>query len=110
MTRKQDLKALHDKVAAGDEPNQDEFRKVLGWHVDQRHQRAVLAFGGSLDAAKALHDAVLPGWGWETSHLLKAQVYHMECYSPIFGAQLNNPARAWLLAILAALIQMEVDG
>jgi len=106
MTRKQNLEALHDKVAAERWENDGTAFDLFG--VEWLH--CFDAYHGSLDAAKALHDAVLPGWGWETSHLLKAQVYHMECYSPIFGAQLNNPARAWLLAILAALIQMEVDG
>jgi len=109
MTRKQDLEALRDKVAAGDEPTatnvMDAFKIVGG--IGFYALEVLPAYNGSLNAAKALHDAVLPGWGWETSHLLKAQVYHMKCYSPIFGAQSTSPARAWLLAILTALIEME---
>lgn len=109
MTRKQDLKALHDKVAAG---TCDHGSFPQDWHGTPSYSggcgvNAHKAYNGSLDAAKALHDAVLPGWGWETSHLLKAQVYHMKCYSPIFGAQSTSTARAWLLAILAALIAQE---
>ena len=108
MTRKQDLEALHDDVAAGIEPNQDKFRKVLGWHADQRHQRAVLAFGGSIDAAKALHEAVLPGWHWNVSKDGVARVVVPSILRPIpIVGNSANPARAWLLAILAALIKME---
>jgi len=113
MTRKQDLWALRDKVADGEWDTLTAI-KVLPFPSitpDSNWLDCITlgykAHNGSLDAAKALHDAMLPGWGWETSHLLKAQVYHMECYSPIFGAQSTNPARAWLLAILNALIGME---
>lgn len=70
------------------------------------------AFNGSLDAAKALHDALLPGWAWTIQENGEntlwppndmadqewcAQGY--ECVAPD-GC---NPARAWLLAILRCL-------
>ena len=70
------------------------------------------AFSGSLDAAKALHEALLPGWAWTIqengentlwppNHMADqewcAQGY--ECNAPD-GC---NPARAWLLAILRCL-------
>jgi hypothetical protein len=54
------------------------------------------AYNGSLDAAKALHEEVLPGWN------------HIVCrdyvYVGSFQGKSDNPARAWLIAILKALI------
>lgn len=76
------------------------------------------AFSGSLDAAKALHDALLPGWAvklwaWVNDDA-DAQVYPPVVVDrvgyervegvDIFSAETdgNNLARAWLLAILRA--------
>jgi hypothetical protein len=61
------------------------------------------AFHGSLDAAKALHDALLPGWEWHLGPS-NAKVYPYNG-SPLksWGGMADNPARAWLLAILRAL-------
>lgn len=67
-------------------------------------------FSGSLDAAKALHDALLPGFDWcltnDASHAgdedgpaamlaRKSGGFEVQTQSP-------SPARAWLLAILKA--------
>lgn len=71
---------------------------------------AMDACHGSLDATRALHEAVLPGWGWNVTG---CQAYHgNEAYywayvcddgvAPI-EAEADNHARAWLLAILKAL-------
>lgn len=71
------------------------------------------AYKGSLDAAKALHEAVLPGW------IAKPQiggagagvtVWHCtiedwDSGQEIAADNLPDPARAWLLAILRALAQ-----
>lgn len=65
------------------------------------------AHDGSLDAAKALHEALLPGWEWMIANKRSA------CVSPSdkmrsegvlgqVGKSEDNPARAWLLAILKA--------
>lgn len=64
------------------------------------------AFSGSLDAAKALHDAVLPGWFPGLSQNIHygrwfAWVQTKESHATAYS---NNPARAWLLAIVRALI------
>jgi hypothetical protein len=58
------------------------------------------AFHGSLDAAAALHDALLPGCSWGVGDA-RSGVYINGHYrsEPADG----NPARAWLLAILCAL-------
>lgn len=72
-----------------------------------------LAFNGSLDAAKALHEAVLPEWGWLINGFRSWVTVWAEgdrTSDANFNATcINNPARAWLLAILSALIAMEPD-
>lgn len=75
------------------------------------------AFYGSLDVAKALHEALLPGWRlWalgeqdETSCSWTAMILkrlYRDVGVRVFDQP--NPARAWLLAILKAYrAQMEV--
>ena len=64
------------------------------------------AYNGSLDAAKALHDAVLPGWRWTIWKIGGIAVWNS--YSETYVADCDdNPARAWLLAIVRALIAKE---
>lgn len=64
------------------------------------------AFSGSLDAAMALHEAVLPGWVMESVHLHgEVAIKRRRPLDTAYGYADGNPARAWLLAILAALIQ-----
>ena len=80
------------------------------------YAHAVNAYHGSFDAARALHDAVLPGW--RVGNLAQAYGYPTDspdcwtCWivSPSYlddcdqaQAKAPNPARAWLLAILRAL-------
>ena len=66
------------------------------------------AYDGSLDAAEALHEAVLPEHVWlalksgSCSVGLDCDVWQGECKS--------NPARAWLIAIIKALISMEPEA
>ena len=67
-----------------------------------------LARDGSLDAAKRLHDALLPGWfpglsqnvhtGFWFAWVQTKRDHH-------FAATGDDPARCWLLAILRALEQ-----
>jgi len=62
------------------------------------------AYNGSLDAAKALHEAVLSGWDWSVDNLGRSPT----CASVYDGAKTisafnTDPARAWLLAIIRAL-------
>lgn len=69
-------------------------------------ERAGKAFHGSLDAAEALHEALLPGWRWETGingtvFCSVAQVWKYG-RDKAFSASDDNPARAWLLCILKA--------
>ena len=63
----------------------------------------VNAFYGSLDAAKALHDALLPGWGWDVASSDASAVFcGNELYGPAELAASQTPARAWLIAVLKA--------
>lgn len=77
------------------------------------HTNAWDAYRGSLDAAKRLHDALLPGWGWETganaTFASIAQVWKSG-RDKAHVATSETPARAFLLAILRALEQEGRDG
>ena len=92
------LRALLAKVEAGewigDLPRPTILHTDLCWK----------AFNGSLDAGKALHQAVLPGWDWLIGSQGEAAVYFGE-RGPRFDAVNIHPARAWLIAILRALIE-----
>ena len=124
MDRKQALEALLVRVKAGEWPDDYGAAPLLSHLSDCL---ALAAFEGSLDAAKALHDAVLPGWpvrvmdhsqdylgghGWHACvnwpHMNAPEgrsAYLADSYS--YTAWANNPARAWLIATLKALIAME---
>ena len=71
---------------------------------------AGIAFHGSLDAAKRLHDALLPGWEWHLGPS-NAKVYPYNG-SPLksWSGMADNAARAWLLAILRALDDQREGG
>lgn len=74
------------------------------------------AINGSLDAAKALHDALLPEWSLERLTMWPGS----KCHACLWGtheeggerwhsfkdgrvdAEASTPARAWLLAVLRA--------
>ena len=60
------------------------------------------AFRGSLDAALALHEALLPGWRWDLDAACNAGVWNSCDLLPAITGEANTPARAWLLAILRA--------
>jgi len=114
MTRKKALIELRDKVKAGIDPNESAAAMPCQRTTDLTYG----AFRGSLDAAKALHEAVLPGfeasinavprddgfvavWIEENANKKKnARVFGFSEYG-------INPARAWLIAILEALIERE---
>ena len=94
------LTALLERVDAGEW--WDDLPRPAVLHTDLCWK----SFNGSLDAAKALHDAALPGWdmqintyeddSFEASVSQPLQVKTYDGVSPFM-------ARAWLLAILRAL-------
>jgi hypothetical protein len=110
--RKDALTELLAKVEAGDALPRD-FRCLEVSMQDARYTEmppaARLAYKGSLDAAKALHEAVLQGW-----HINLTLDFCSVFPDGNDGEQLahtgqcnDNPARAWLIAILKALIAGE---
>jgi hypothetical protein len=72
------------------------------------------SYRGSLDAAKALHDAVLPGWHWGMQVVVNGflaavgkPTEYPNSVESRFDVVSDDPARALLLAILRALIAQE---
>lgn len=105
MTQLDALRVLAEKVEKGVLRFQH-----LPPHMDALHVKIIQAYDGSLDAAKALHDAVLPGWDithfwgnnangwtWCLTHKSEPRSYSQ-------GSDRSTPARAWLLAIIRAKI------
>ena len=105
MDHKQALEALLAKVEAGEWPDDYGAAPLLSHLSDCL---ALAAFEGSLDAAKALHDAVLPGW-WCGVRISTKPRAVLGDFGRNFKAYDSNPARAWLCAILKALIAREAE-
>lgn len=99
------LRELRDKVAEGSFPDYISNRN-LGWDVPILTPYE--AFSGSLDAAKALHEALLPGYDWIIGRTNDGLTVHANVGSEAEAFD-DCPARAWLLAILDALIAKEAD-
>jgi len=96
------LIALLERVEAGDDMS-DAFCPI--WHHNGLCIEAENAFNGSLDAAKALHEAVLPGWEWgRTEGNIYVKDPRRGTRSTKWGGPNDNPARSWLIAVLRALI------
>ena len=100
--RKDALQELLAKVEAGNCSNNGIMFGVFG----DEWLECFDAYNGSLDAALALHDAVLPGWAWclesDDQAILSCREDHTEIYAQ--WTSRANPARGWLIAILKALI------
>jgi len=124
--RKQALTDLLEKVEAGTLPKPsfladcrypDGTYQVSGLHGKQ--EDVWKSYNGSLDAAKALHEAVLPGWVvegmmvWPPISRVNLWAVNENGYhgGPGFLAKVEatdtDPARAWLIAILKVLIAKE---
>ena len=116
QTRKGALQELLAMVDAGGKIQPFLFQDAFN---NQNHANcageAYDAFDGSLDAALAMHNAVLPGWISNITQLENrwwiAQVVHPQGDGwpkwtpyPSWDHADQNPARAWLCAILKALI------
>lgn len=121
MTRKGKLEALLAKVKAGDVPGKDlvdlcfpnERGKVSGfplcqivqWIMDPSDIRG-------MGAAKALHDAAL-GDGFNYcihSDSASVMTWAHTIEGKAFSAANSSPARAWLIAIIKALIAKEGEA
>ena len=118
--RKQALEALLAKVEAGVLPEavfhgssviRGHWAYTMEFTADQR-TKIFLAYNGSLDAALALHEAVLPGWEYvitsDTVDVWMPSNSGMLCDLSVCQGEIpDKPARAWLIAILRALIAQE---
>jgi hypothetical protein len=84
------------------------------------HAKAYGAYNGSLDAAKALHEALLPGWEAMTRMMMnggEAIVFEVDESGAhkigkhwVCETKSSSPARAWLLAVLRAYRTAEGGG
>lgn len=96
-------KALDDLIAAVErgDPNKNDGTLYLLFGDDWVHAWDVIGWG-SLDAAKALHDALLPDQLWEITPLGNVYIRDIK-YNQLSRAFVtSSPARAWLIAILKA--------
>jgi hypothetical protein len=115
-TRKDALKELLARVDAGGKIQPFLFQDAFN---NQNHVNcageAYDAFDGSLNAALAMHNAVLPGWSTEIIYRpfsTKPHLWHVRLSTDhtgygngmYEGATKEDLPRAWLCAILKALI------
>ena len=107
MTRIEALKRIAEKVEAGEWSNRKTLAMDAGFDLDAIVY-AVRAYSGSLDAAKALHEAVLPGWDYIVART-NGGLITLAQVGPDVEEFDQDPARAWLLAILRALIAQEEE-
>lgn len=100
------IAALIEAVEAGTATTRD-FIDAFGGIPMGNDIEAYNAYNGSLDAAMALHEALLPGYGWGVGPWgARVWLYsdRPEWDRPIMQEveMAFDPARAWLLAILRA--------
>ena len=119
--RKQALTDLLAKVEAGSVDDSRMYTAALGIHLDNRHVHAAAAFSGLIDSAKVLHEAVLPetaydlsDWPMGASSAILTGTHEGDDGGRWSGkddfkseGRSQTPARAWLIAILKALIALE---
>ena len=108
------LRALEKAVEAG---SVGQFRNLDSEFGHDNGIAAKRAYNGSLDAAMALHEAVLPGWvarpqiggkgaGVEFWH---CTIEEWDSGEEVEANNMPDPARAWLLAIVRALIAQATE-
>ena len=107
---------LRDKVKAGDRPAFEIGSLAANvWKPESAYGLCTFmiverAYLGSLDAAEVLHEAVLPGWVYNIApgfaHVIPP---HDNGDQEAHTGLSETVARAWLLAVLEALIAQEPD-
>ena len=110
MTRKEALEALLAKAEA---ETFDRWSTSSTPFTSPQKFFIQRAYNGSLDAAKALHEAVLPEWGY--LDLLRRGQRHtarisVDVFCKTETGVSDSLARAWLIAIIKALISMEPEA
>ena len=110
QSRKDALQDLLAKVEAGEAPK---YSFMMGvrfpsiWGVlDAAHRHTAFgAYNGSLDAAHDLHEAVLPDTKWQLTFQDGTYDFALVNKGFVQGTCITkNPSRAWLIAIIKALI------
>lgn len=104
------IAALIEAVEAGTIPRHDLDAFIPAFGLTTEANNALDAYKGSLDAAMALHDALLPGWvakpvcGGAGAGVTKwhCEIEEWDTGDTFSGDNQPSPARAWLLAILRA--------
>lgn len=101
-----ELDRLIEAVEAGDDGGVAAYHSSRVFPVGYAH--VINAYHGSLDAAKALHEALLPGFDYRLSRdveeygALVFQSGRMDEYSGNWQFLHSSAGRAWLLAVLKA--------
>lgn len=96
------LTDLDKLIAAVEGGTADDFGSVnLGLPIYRGYAES--AYNGSLDAAKALHEALLPGWiGYADTSGFCFMYEDEKEWNERSAIVPGNPARAWLIATLKA--------
>lgn len=115
-----DLDELIEAVESGDWKPSDRRRDHRYWESDLDNQMLRVfgtvvysinvwkSYNGSLDAAKALHDELLPGWGFCIYNNNNFELPTVFLNNPDkdttkeVDSESSSPSRAWLIAILKA--------
>lgn len=108
MTQKQAPQDLLAKIEAGEMKPHQVFNAFdtpcQDFALQQRAEDAKNAYRGSLDAAKALHEAVLPGFHWSIDSEAGSACVFDNLMDIAEVGEGEDPARSWLVAIIKALI------
>jgi len=113
QSRKDALQDLLEHVEAGTASGK--FGSMSAYWCADMQVDAMRAYSGSLDAAHDLHEVVLTGWSTEIicrPFSTKPHLWHVRLSTDhtgygngmYEGATKENPARAWLISIIKALI------
>ena len=104
-------RALDDLIAAVEAEVLTEELALQNGHALPMCASTWAAYLGDLNAAKALHEALLPGW-MPVIQMLTDGNWLVEMWPPDNGpceisVENADPARAWLIAILKAVQGMQ---
>lgn len=116
MDNKQSLIELRDKVMVGDDITFADIECCFARQDTTQYpvvvDYVIGANNGSLDAAKALHEAVLPGWFIRSLIQMGVNIWSATIWPEMtvvgndnmVSGKADTPACAWLIAILEAMI------
>jgi hypothetical protein len=122
MNEQESLTKLLANLKAGNSYDSDQLTNYdnigVGFDFQEHYKHALVihAWRGSLDAAKELHEAVVPEWrvthafGLISGEMATFNLTHNEKISTYVSGKSVNPARAWLIAIIEALIATSLQG